>query len=120
MAASPVFVGTIQNYVANANTSTADVTVGAAGANGTRFEHILIYNDHSSALTINIKDYDGSNARILYQISVASKETKNVLAAINPSADKQFLILKTGHTLKFNVTSSVASDVNVYAGGADY
>lgn len=119
MSATPIFIGTPKSYGARINASTAAATIATGAVSGTRIEELLIYNDHSASVVVNVIVGTGTDYTVR-QFTVPSKGTINVMQELFQFPDKQFFILQSTHTLKFQTPTSTANNVDAYAAGGDF
>lgn len=119
MSSTPIFIGTPKSYGARINASTSAATIVTGATNGTRVEELFIYNDHTASVVVNVIIGTGTDYTVR-QFTVPSKGTINVLQELFQYPDKQFFILQSTHTLKYQTPTSTANNVDAYAAGGDY
>lgn len=123
MAADPIFIGTPKSYAARINNVTTVTDIATGVTAGTRIESLMIYNDHSAGAVVNVIINDGTNDRVIRQITATELPTKgsfNVLAALFPASDKQYLILQSGWKLRYQTPTAYANNVDAVAYGGDF
>ena len=123
MATSPTFIGTPKSFTASivAADTTGLKTIVTAVAAGTRIEHLTI-NSTEASKTFIFSVVLSSVTTEIFRITPAVNVTVDVLAAMFPLVEKQFLVLMTGAVLRYNVTVAMtaANAGTVYADGGDY
>lgn len=120
MAADPIYPGTIVAFNGRITNSTTAVTLVTGGTNGTRVEHLTVFNGHSASVTVRISVLVGATETILIEQTVATKVTWNVLQGLSAYLDKQFILLGNGNQLKCATPTAVAGDVDANGDGGNY
>lgn len=125
MANSPTFTTTPrfpQIQVSTANTARDGtgtlVDLIVATANGTLIKRIRY---HAAVTTtagmVRVFDYDGTNTRLLFELTVAAVTVSDSVAAAENEVSPS-LILPSGHTLK--VSTAKAEAINVFCEAEDF
>ncbi|WP_124329645.1 hypothetical protein [Desulfonema ishimotonii] len=121
MALDAQYIGTPKGYAASVENSTTAVDLVAGGTSGTRLENFSIMNNHTAATDVQVIHYDGATEIVILDAEVAAGEALNVLATLyGDDADKQYLIINSGDTIRVKTPTAVAGVIGCMASGGDF
>lgn len=120
MAADPIYPGSVISFGATVTSSTSLTTLVTGAANGTRVEHLRVFNGHTAAVTVSIYKTVGGTDILIAQMSVAAAAIWNVMQSLESYVDKQYILLASGDVLKYAAGSSVANPITASGDGGTY
>ena len=121
MATDPTYPATIISFNGRVTNTTAATTLVTGSTNGTRVEHLTVFNGNAASAIVSIYKTIGAVETLEAENTVATRATWNVLQSLSPYVDKQFILLASGNTLKFaTATTAVVGDVDASGDGGNY